>query len=102
MTVAQMAPPVDATFVEPGVQQRDMVAMKTGRSVYLTECARCHGIEPIGRYSAQRWQDILDRMVSKSKLNEAEAKALRRYVLSARRVIRQKNTTLAAESGMKE
>jgi mono/diheme cytochrome c family protein len=51
-----------------------------GRLLYVTKCAKCHAPEPVAKYSISEWQDILPDMVEESKLGEADAEALRRYV----------------------
>lgn len=94
LSIEQMAPAVGAEFASVGIQNGiAMSLLETGREVYLTDCSRCHSIEPIGRYSAERWRDILPRMSDKSKLDESRTAALEAYVLAAHEVMAQRTTT---------
>ncbi len=94
LSIEQMAPPVGAEFASVGIRNGvTMSLLETGRDVYLTDCSRCHSIEPIGRYSARRWRDILPRMSEESKLDESRTAALEAYVLTAHKVIVQRATT---------
>jgi len=94
LSIEEMAPPVDTMIMQHSVAGQRVAIMKTGRTVYITQCARCHSIEPIGRYSAIRWQEILERMIPKSRLDEQQTSALRGYVLFANDI--QKNAARSA------
>ncbi len=93
LTVGQMAPPVDPDFTRlatgTGVSR---ATLDVGREVYISDCARCHTIEPISRYTADRWNDIISRMGARSKLDETRAEALRAYVLTAHQVLADRAT----------
>ena len=84
MTLEQMAPPVDAGLQLVAQRQHVGVSMlELGRQVYLMDCARCHGVEPIGRYSESHWRKILPRMTKESKLNAQQQAAVNAYVMAA-------------------
>ena len=67
-----------------------------GRRLYLEDCARCHSVEPISRYSESRWRKILPRMGEESKLDPAEQEALNAYVLAARSLLSQESPKLVS------
>jgi len=88
MSTEAMAPPVGTEFT--AVAQNRNVSLSTlevGRQVYLVDCSRCHSIEPIARYSKDRWNRILPRMIKESKLNGERGNALTAYVFSAHDVL---------------
>ncbi|MCZ6736058.1 MAG: hypothetical protein O7C65_09735 [Planctomycetota bacterium] len=85
-TLEQLAPPVDPMLVELGaIGLPDIAALTHGRKVYLTNCVRCHGPEPVARYSLHRWPSIIDRMAKRTKLKVDEEADVLAYVLAARR-----------------
>lgn len=88
LSIEQMAPPVGPKFA--GVTMTSgttMSLLATGREVYLRDCSRCHSIEPIKRYSLDRWGGILLRMGPEAKLDESRTAALRAYVFTAHKVL---------------
>ena len=88
MSTEAMAPPVGAEFTL--IAQNQGVSLSTldaGRQVYLIDCSRCHSIEPIARYSKDRWHNILPRMIKETKLNGERGDALTAYVFSAHDVL---------------
>ncbi len=83
-----MAPPVSAEFERITIQTGvTMSALERGREIYMSDCTRCHSIEPIDRYSADRWRDIISRMSLEAKLDDRQTAALQAYVLSAHEVL---------------
>ena len=83
VSTVEMAPPVGPQMLAaaPGT---DVAALQRGRGIYLTACARCHNIEPIGRYSQQQWRALLPEMIAESKLDAQQAADVEAYLLSAR------------------
>ena len=59
VSIEKAAPPV-ATFAEQPSGAKRM-QLEQGRTIYITKCAKCHSPEPVKRYSATRWEDILNR-----------------------------------------
>lgn len=51
-----------------------------GGTIYRTKCAKCHAPEPVRRYTAAHWNEILPKMTDKAKLTASEAAAVREYV----------------------
>lgn len=88
LSIEQMAPPVGPEFARVAMTNgATMPILERGRDVYLRDCSRCHSIEPISRYSLDRWRDIILRMGPESKLDESSTVALRAYVLTAHEVM---------------
>ena len=93
-TLAEMAPPVGSEFRAVAVRRSvDLVTLELGREVYLTDCARCHSIEPISRYSAERWRKILPRMARETKLDARREAAVEAYVMLAHAFLEQNAKT---------
>ena len=96
-TLEQRAPPVGEEFQKVADRHRvDVATLELGREIYLSECARCHSVEPIDRYSADRWRRILPRMSLETKLDERETVALETYVTLAQ-VLLNENAKTARE-----
>ena len=94
MTLEQMAPPVGAEFLMFAAQRgMEQTTLEAGREVYLTDCARCHSVEPIGRYSAGQWHEILPRMAEEAELDDAEAAAVDAYVTWAHALLEKRART---------
>ena len=94
LSIEQMAPPVGPAFSRVAMTNgTTMSLLETGREVYLRDCSRCHSIEPINRYSLDRWRDIILRMGPESNLDESRTVALRAYVLAAHKVLAQQVAT---------
>ncbi len=85
-TLEQLAPPVDPMLVELGtIGPPDIAALTHGREIYLTNCVRCHGPEPVARYPLHRWTSIIDRMATRAKLKVDQEADVLAYVLAVRR-----------------
>ena len=87
LTIEQMAPPVGPEFSTMGMNGVTRAVLERGREVYLSDCTRCHSVEPIDRYSVDRWRAIIERMGPESKLDESRAAALEAYILAAHKVL---------------
>lgn len=97
MTLEQMAPPIGADFQRVAERRHvDVATVERGREVYIMDCARCHGVEPIGRYSESDWREILPRMGKETKLDADEQAALDAYVLAAHSFLAQESANLAS------
>ena len=87
LTVEQMAPPVGPEFSRIGMNGVTLAVLERGREVYVSDCTRCHSVEPIGRYSMDRWHAIIERMGPQSKLDDSRTAALQAYVGAAHIVL---------------
>ncbi len=81
-TLDQLAPPVGPPILElaasRGVESASVVR---GREIYVTNCVRCHSPEPVDRYTADHWKEILPRMSDRAGLEPQDAEAVEAYVL---------------------
>ena len=87
LTIEQMAPPVGPEFLTMGTNGVTHAVLERGSEVYLADCTRCHSVEPINRYSIERWRAIIERMGPESKLDESRTAALEAYILAAHKVL---------------
>ena len=52
-----------------------------GRAMYVGQCAKCHAVEPVLKYSHSEWAGIMPDMAERTKLNPAETAAVTAYVV---------------------
>lgn len=83
LTVEQMAPRVESVLVTANTSNESLAALEEGRNIYITDCARCHSVERVNRYTVAQWEKIVERMAPESKLDAAEKDALRSYLMAA-------------------
>lgn len=79
VSLEQIAPPVGALASSHSVQ------VAVGRDLYITKCAKCHAPEPVIRYSAERWKEIIPDMAEETKLTAEETAAVGAYVMAVLR-----------------
>jgi mono/diheme cytochrome c family protein len=60
----------------------DIGELEHGRLIYTTRCVECHAAERIPRYSRVEWMEILPRMADEARLNDAQDRAVRAYVMA--------------------
>ena len=77
-----LAPPVSPAMTARA--GKPVGVLENGRRLYMGRCATCHTIDPVGKYSATRWREIIPEMADKAKLTPAERDALLAYLLAAR------------------
>ena len=58
--------------------------LATGRNLLLTRCISCHSLVPIGKFSAQRWPELVASMSERASLNETERAQITAYLVAAR------------------
>lgn len=80
VSVEKAAPPVATLAAQPSGAKR--AQLEQGRTIYITKCAKCHSPEPVKRYSATRWDAILNEMTDETKLDPTESAAVRAYVFA--------------------
>ena len=78
VSLEESAPPV-AVLAAQG-HGGHSAALEEGRTIYITRCAKCHRVYPVRQYSTAEWNDILPKMVAKSKMAPADESAVRGYV----------------------
>ena len=78
MSLEQAAPPVMS--VTGGDSPSRRTVLESGRAIYITKCAKCHAVEPVLKYSSQRWAELIPEMAEESKLDARETEAVRAYI----------------------
>lgn len=51
-----------------------------GESVFTNRCGRCHGLPETSKYSAARWEGIMNAMAPRARLSKEEEVHVRAYV----------------------
>ena len=83
-TLEGVAPPVNAAMIEVARNEgSDAEALDRGRLIYITRCAQCHSVLPVGQYSRQEWDRILPDMAQRTRLDGNQAAELRAYVMGS-------------------
>lgn len=77
-----LAPPVSPAMTARAGKPAS--TLEEGRRLYTGRCATCHTIDPVGKYTATRWREIIPEMADEAKLTPAERDALLTYLLAAR------------------
>jgi hypothetical protein len=54
--------------------------MVSGKSLYVTKCAKCHDLPKVEDFTAQKWTGIVDWMAPKARLNKEEKAMVLEYV----------------------
>ncbi len=80
ITLEEAAPPV---AMISSMVNKNTAEISQGRDIYVTRCAKCHSVEPVTKYSREKWvQDILPEMAEETNLSVSEAEAVKAYVLA--------------------
>ncbi|MDP4265020.1 MAG: hypothetical protein Q8941_21005 [Bacteroidota bacterium] len=74
-------PPAPKPARQP-IAENNPEAIAAGKIVFETRCNRCHGLKDIKGYTSQRWTTILQTMIPRARLNDAEAKQVRAYIMT--------------------
>lgn len=51
-----------------------------GRSLYIDNCNRCHGLYAPESFSSSRWRSIMSSMAPKTRMSSAEISLVLKYV----------------------
>ena len=87
-TLDQTAPPVSpAMSAHASRQGVPASSLEVGRRVLATRCANCHSLEPIGKFSAEEWGEIVEDMSDRAGLNEEQKRQVTAYLQAARSVL---------------
>lgn len=80
-----VAPPVTPDFRRHS--RADAALLQRGYVVHEAKCAKCHPFEDPRKYPEGELRDeIMPVMIRKSKLDEADGRAVTEYLLAARRM----------------
>lgn len=72
--------PISSEHIKKDASQND--ALVAGQRVYTINCGRCHELHSVEKFTAQRWDEILKKMIPKAKLNAEQSKQVTAYVLA--------------------
>ncbi len=64
----------------PLISKDDLVAMKNGRTLYISKCGSCHTLFLPEKYISQDWKTEVEKMSSKVHLTDREKEEILRYV----------------------
>ena len=78
VSLEQAAPPVEILGLP--LSGSRFISMTRGRDIYITRCAKCHSVEPIKKFSPSEWEQIMPKMVEKTKLTSSDDALVRGYV----------------------
>ena len=65
---------------------RPVELLKRGRSIYVSQCARCHSAQPVLKYSQEQWERLLPEMEKQSRLSTNQVSELRAYISQVRAI----------------
>ncbi|MEQ1860255.1 MAG: hypothetical protein ABMA13_09985 [Chthoniobacteraceae bacterium] len=82
VAIETLAPPVTPAMASRAGSSA--AELEGGRRLYVGRCASCHAIDPVAKYTAARWQEIVADMADEAELTPAEKSELLAYVLAAR------------------
>jgi mono/diheme cytochrome c family protein len=57
-----------------------LAELQQGRTLYLNNCGRCHGLYSPDNYSATQWKSIMSSMGPKTSMNSSEITLVTKYV----------------------
>ena len=58
----------------------DPALVEAGKLVYTTKCTKCHAAKVVENYTTEKWAGILQAMIPKAKLDDAESAQVTAYV----------------------
>jgi cytochrome c5 len=61
--------------------------MEHGKMLYESKCGKCHKLHEVNKFSYDKWNKVLARMVPKAKLEGDDAKHVEGYVLRCKFVV---------------
>lgn len=81
VSLEQSAPPV--ALLSSAVIHKNTANLSLGRDIYVTRCAKCHSVEPVTKYSREKWvHEIMPEMAEETNLTASESEAVKAYVLA--------------------
>ena len=84
-TLQETAPPVSPQMAALGSASGiSAESLEAGRRLMAMRCTSCHSLEPIVKYTAEEWLDIVDDMADRSGLDEIEEAQVANYLKTAR------------------
>lgn len=56
--------------------------MEEGKAIWSVSCGKCHKLHDGPDHDVAKWEKVLPRMISRSKLNEVDGGKVRAYLLA--------------------
>ena len=81
VAIETLAPPVTVTMAASA--RTSASVLEQGRRLYVSRCATCHSLDPLSKYTASRWREIIDDMADEAELTASEESSVLAYVLAA-------------------
>lgn len=82
VAIETLAPPVTPAMASTA--RSSTADLENGRRLYVGRCASCHAIDPVAKYTAVRWRELVDDMSDEAELTASEEANLLAYILAAR------------------
>jgi mono/diheme cytochrome c family protein len=57
-------------------------ALAEGRVLMEAKCGKCHKLKDTQKYNVEKWDNILNNMIPKTKVSEEEGNKIRAYIYS--------------------
>lgn len=74
------APMAEAKPVTTAVPTVMTPALAEGKSLYENNCAKCHRLYKADEFSKEEWKPIVDRMIKKAHMDEAQGEKIYSYL----------------------
>lgn len=81
-SLRSVAPPISSEMI--AAVGGNSEALTAGRRVLTVRCTACHSLEPIAKFSAKEWREIVDKMAERANLDAREREQVRSYLVTAR------------------
>lgn len=83
-TSSPKAPPVTAAMAKSGGRQQvEMAMLSSGRSTFVSRCARCHALPDVNEHTRSEWPRLVAEMAKRSGLKPGQREAVLAYILAA-------------------
>jgi hypothetical protein len=73
-------PPL-ATALDAQRANVELASLQNGREVYIQKCKGCHGLPMPTDYTPAEWPKKVGEMAERSKLDEAQRRAIEQYLI---------------------
>jgi cytochrome c5 len=82
VVIVACSPKVNTTTKAPApVTDRVILARITeGKSIYESNCNKCHSLHNPGKYNEKEWTNHLDRMAPKAKITDEQKETIFAYL----------------------
>lgn len=84
MSIESVAPVVHPGMARAAGTGVGIDTLQQGRNLLANRCVTCHSLEPIAKYPASEWREIVRDMAERSGLSPDEEKKVADYLVAAR------------------